>query len=97
MTQMNRYNTDKQKFKKRNSCWHNISDVSGFVITHVLNIKIGEVVNKIPITSSLVATTFLNAKIGEIKKPNYSDLVKKIDYNAKSTRHWGKIIYYFWL
>ena len=53
--------------------------------TTVLNTKIGEIVNKIPDTSSLVTTTVHNTKIGKVedKLPYAGGLVKITDYNAK--------------
>ena len=42
--------------------------MSGSVTTTVLNTKISEVENKLPVTSGLVATTVLNTKINEVEK-----------------------------
>ena len=42
--------------------------MSGSVTTTVLNTKIGEVENKLPVISGLVATTVLNTKIIEVEK-----------------------------
>ena len=45
----------------------------------VLNTKIGEVENKLSVTSALVTTTIFNTKIGKVgnKIPNVIDLVKR--------------------
>ena len=43
-----------------------MQDMSGLVITTVLNTKMCEVENKIPDTSSLMTTAVLNTKIGEV-------------------------------
>ena len=50
----------------------------------ILNTKIGEVKNKIPVVSRFVTTTGLNTKIKEVenKIPNVSGLVKKTDDDA---------------
>ena len=44
-----------------------IPDISGLVMTAVLNTKISKVKNKISDTSGLVTATFLNKKLGKFR------------------------------
>ena len=83
---VNQYNTGKQNLeKKTGDVDKKILDVSGLVITTVLNPEISKVENKIPGTRGLATTNARNTKIGEVenKMPGVNGLVKKTDYNAK--------------
>ena len=55
--------------------------ISGLVATTILNIKIGEVENKIPDVSGLVTTAVLNTKIGEVenKIPDHAKYIATIE------------------
>ena len=69
LIQTNLYNTDKQNVEERFGDFENqIPDISGLVITGILNTKIAEVENKIPDTSDLVTTVVLNTKIIKVEK-----------------------------
>ena len=64
---INQCNTDKENLEKNiGDVDKKIQDMSGLVITAVLNTKMYEVENKIPDTSSLMTTAVLNTKIGEV-------------------------------
>ena len=85
---INQYNTDKQNLEKTiGDVDEKIPDVSGLVITTVLNAKIGEVENKIPDTGGLMTITVLDTKTGDIynKVPDVSGLINKIVHNAKTS------------
>ena len=85
---INQYNTDKQNLEKTiGDVDEKIPDVSGLVITTVLNAKIGEVENKIPDTGGLMTTTVLDTKTGDVynKVPDVSGLINKIVHNAKTS------------
>ena len=58
-----------------------IKDPSELVTTTILNIKIGEVENKIPDVSGLVITAVLNTKIGEVenKIPDHAKYIATIE------------------
>ena len=55
--------------------------ISCLVATTILNIKIGEVENKIPDVSGLVTTAVLNTKIGEVenKIPDHAKYIATIE------------------
>ena len=85
---INQYNTDKQNLEKTvGDVDEKIPDVSGLVITTVLNAKIGEVENKLPDTGGLMTTTVLDTKTGDVynKVPDVSGLINKIVHNAKTS------------
>ena len=85
---INEYNTDNQNLEKTiGDVDEKIPDVSGLVITTVLNAKIGEVENKIPDTGGLMTTTVLDTKTGDVynKVPDVSGLINKIVHNAKTS------------
>ena len=85
---INQYNTDNQNLEKTiGDVDEKIPDVSGLVITTVLNAKIGEVENKIPDTGGLMTTTVLDTKTGDVynKVPDVSGLINKIVHNAKTS------------
>ena len=85
---INQYNTDKQNLEKTiGDVDEKIPDVSGLVITTVLNAKIGEVENKIPDTGGLMTITVLDTKTGDVynKVPDVSGLINKIVHNAKTS------------
>ena len=64
---INQSNTDKQKVEKKIEMLIKIPDVSGLVITTVIDTKIKEVDNKISEPSRLVKKTDYDAKILEIE------------------------------
>ena len=85
---INQHNTDKQNLEKTiGDVDEKIPDVSGLVITTVLNAKIGEVENKIPDTGGLMTITVLDTKTGDVynKVPDVSGLINKIVHNAKTS------------
>ena len=85
---INQYNTDKQNLEKTiGDVDEKMPDVSGLVITTVLNAKIGEVENKIPDTGGLMTITVLDTKTGDVynKVPDVSGLINKIVHNAKTS------------
>ena len=71
--------------KKIGDVENKMPDIIGSVTTTVLNTKIGEVQDKFLVVTNLVTTNVLETTIKEVEDedPNFSDLVKKRDYDAK--------------
>ena len=59
-----------------------ISDITNLATNNTLDAKINVVKNKIPNITNLATTTTALTAV-EIKTPNFSNLVKKTDYNTK--------------
>ena len=57
--------------------------------TNVLNVKIGDVDNKIPNTSNFVTTTVLSTKINEFeyKTPDNSKYITTQEFNKLTTKN----------
>ena len=87
ITQMNNIG-----WKKFGVVENKIPDISGLLITAVLNTKIGKVENKIPNVSGLVTNAVLDTKTSEVENtiPDVSDFAKKRHYEAKKKGIKGK-------
>ena len=68
---------------KLNNIGDKIRDIASLATNTTLNAKINEVKDKIPNITNLVTFTTLTAV--ENKVPNVKNLVKKTDYNTKSS------------
>ena len=67
-----------------------ISDITNLATNNTLDAKINVVKNKIPNITNLATTTTALTAV-EIKTPNFSNLVKKTDYNTKIGEAGNKI------
>ena len=68
-----------------------MKDTTGLVTKTVLNTKVSEVENKIPITSSLVITSVLNTKINEVenKIPNRTKYITTPEFNKLTAENFA--------
>ena len=69
-----------------------IPDITNLATNTIINAEINEVKNEIPSINNLATTAALTTVRNKI--PNISDLIGKVDYNAKMSEM-EKYIYYF--
>ena len=69
-----------------------IADITNLATNTIINAEINEVKNEIPSINNLATTAALTTVRNKI--PNVSDLIGKVDYNAKMSEM-EKYIYYF--